>query len=304
MKSNLVPISMAVLLGTLVAAGPAAALDVPIVVPIQSKPGSVRLMVNAGSSGARLGFYIERMEKAEFDALGGWPASPGPGSSWMSGSFTGVPSFNIEGTGDAYALAPIEAIEVELGQLFDETGVVATDLDELDAAKQYVIRVRAHGAGPWTPSDFTESIVVSSAPLAQNCTFTQGYWKNHEEAWPVTSLTLGTVNYTKAQLLQILNQAANGNKLVILAHQLIAAKLNLASGASPAAVATTIANADAIIGNKVCPPIGAGALTNNPATSYANLLDDFNNGLLGSSDCGTVPASASTWGAVKAIYRN
>lgn len=304
MKSNLVPISMAILLGSVFAAGPAAALDVPVVVPMQSKPGSVRLMINAGNSGARLGFYIERIRKTEFDALGGWPESPGAGSSWMSGSFTGVPSFNVEGTADAYALAPIEAIEVELGQLFDETGVVATDLEELDPATQYVIRVRANGAGPWTPSDFTESIVVSSAPLAQNCTYTQGYWKNHEEAWPVNSLTLGTVTYTKAELLQILNHAPQGNKLVILAHQLIAAKLNLANGASPSSIATTIANSDAIIGNRVSPPIGTGALTNNPATGYANSLDDFNNGLIGPGHCGTVPASASTWGAVKAIYRN
>lgn len=32
-----------------------------------------------------------------------------------------------------------------------------------------------------------------------------GYWKNHPEAWPVSSLKLGTVSYTKTQLLQILN---------------------------------------------------------------------------------------------------
>jgi hypothetical protein len=40
----------------------------------------------------------------------------------------------------------------------------------------------------------------------QNCTFTQGYWKTHPTAWPVLSLTLGTVSYTQAQLLAILGQ--------------------------------------------------------------------------------------------------
>ncbi|MEO6461911.1 MAG: hypothetical protein ABIP29_02455 [Candidatus Eisenbacteria bacterium] len=301
MRLNSVRLATFAIVGSLLVAGPAAALDVPRVVPMQSKPGSVRLMVNAGNSGAPLGFYIERIKKSEYDALGGWPASPS--GSWMGGSFTGVPSFNIEGTADAYALAPAEAIEVELGQLFDETGVVATDLDELEPGTQYMIRVKANGSGPWTPSGFSESIVVSSTPLAQNCTFTQGYWKNHEEVWPVTGLTLGNVSYSAAQLLQILQQQPQGNKLVILAHQLIAAKLNLANGASPASVATTIANADAIIANKVVPPIGSGSLTNNPATSYANTLDDFNNGLLGPGHCGSVPANASTWGSVKAMYR-
>src|SRR5688572_4120879 len=199
MKSHWVRVTMAAVGGSLLVAGPAAALDAPVVVPMQSKPGSVRLMVHAGDSGAPLGFYIERMKKSEYDALGGWPTSPT--GSWMSGTFTGTPSFNIQGTGDAYALAPSEAIEVELGQLFDETGVSATDLEELQPNTQYVIRVKTNGTGPFAPSGFTETIVVGSAPLAQNCTFTQGYWKNHTEAWPVTNLTLGTVNYTAAELL-------------------------------------------------------------------------------------------------------
>ena len=302
MKSHWVRVTMAAVVGSLLVAGPAAALDVPVVVPIQSKPGSVRLMVHAGDSGAPLGFYIERMKKSEYDALGGWPTSST--GSWMSGTFTGTPSFNIQGTGDAYALAPKEAIEVELGQLFDETGVVATDLEELEPNTQYVIRVKTNGTGPFPPSGFTETIVVGSAPLAQNCTFTQGYWKNHTEAWPVGGLTLGTVNYTAAQLLLILETAPQGRKMVILAHQLIAAKLNLANGADPGSISTTIANADALIGAKVCPPIGSGMLTNNPATTYANLLDDFNNGLVGPGHCGVVPATAKTWGSVKAMYRN
>ena len=33
------------------------------------------------------------------------------------------------------------------------------------------------------------------------CPLTQGYWKNHSNAWPVNSLTLGSQTYTKAELL-------------------------------------------------------------------------------------------------------
>src|SRR5258705_5036 len=72
------------------------------------------------------------------------------------------------------------------------------------------------------------SVVVNDATTeTTNCTYTQGYWKNHPNAWPVTSLTLGTVNYTKAQLIQILEEDVNGNGLISLAHQLIAALLNI-----------------------------------------------------------------------------
>ncbi len=303
MKPTRVRLWMAVLAASMLGVSPvmAQSLDIPFVSALQSKPGSVRLMVSAGGSGAPAGFSVERMAKVEFDALGGWDA----GAAFVvRGTFTGVPTFNVEGTADAYVLAAGEAIEVELGQLFDETGVAATSTDELAPATEYVIRIRANGSGGVDPSAFSETMVVSSSGLAQNCTFTQGYWKNHEEQWPVTSLTLGNVSYTAAQLLQIFNQPAQGNKLTILAHQLIAAKLNINNGADPSAAAATIASADALIGNLVVEPIGNGNLPSNPATGYANTLDDFNNGLIGPGHCGTTPAAARSWGSVKAMYRD
>jgi hypothetical protein len=301
MKMNWVRLTMSVLMASMFVAGPVAAqaLDVPVVSPLQSKPGSVRLMVSAGESGAPAGFTVERMTRVEFDAVGWDPGA----ASVVRGSFVGVPTFNIEGTADAYALAAGEAIEVELGQLFDETGVLATDTEELVPATEYVIRIRANGAAAGDPSEFSETMVVSSAPLAQNCTFTLGYWKNHPDQWPTTSLTLGTVAYSASELLAILNHPAGGNKLVILAHQLIAAKLNLLSGADPSAAAATIASADALIGGLICPPIGSDSLPSSPATSYANLLDDFNNGIIGPGHCGTTPAVARSWGSVKSMYR-
>src|SRR5579859_6044248 len=67
------------------------------------------------------------------------------------------------------------------------------------------------------------------------CTFTQGYWKNHPSAWPVTSLTIGGVSYTEAQLLTIFGDAPGGDASLILAHQLIAALLNVDNGAVPSA---------------------------------------------------------------------
>jgi hypothetical protein len=78
----------------------------------------------------------------------------------------------------------------------------------------------------------------------QNCTYTIGYWKNHQAAWPVASLTIGGITYTQAQLLNILNTPPGGDATYILAHQLIAAKLNVAQGANGSAVASTIATSD------------------------------------------------------------
>lgn len=73
---------------------------------------------------------------------------------------------------------------------------------------------------------------------AHACPLTQGYWKNHPEAWrdvvnggtPVTSLTIGGTVYTKAQLLEIFNTPVAGDASINLAHQLIAALLNQLNG--------------------------------------------------------------------------
>ena len=61
------------------------------------------------------------------------------------------------------------------------------------------------------------------------CVRGQGYWKNHPDQWPVTELQLGNVTYTQQQLLDILHESVRGNGLLILAHQLIAALLNIAT---------------------------------------------------------------------------
>jgi len=106
------------------------------------------------------------------------------------------------------------------------------------------------------------------------CTYTQGFWKNHPEDWPVSSLTLGTNTYTQAQLLAILGSQTNGNGLLILAHQLIAAKLNIAAGASSASIAGAIAEADAMIGDLV---VGTDSLPPSSTSALATELDEFNN---------------------------
>lgn len=111
------------------------------------------------------------------------------------------------------------------------------------------------------------------------CTRTQGYWKNHEEAWPVSSLVLGTngQTYSKSALLAIFRTPVRGNGLISLAHQLIAAKLNAAAGAGCAAAASIIAAADAKIGNLI---IGVNTLPTSETDGLVGQLDGYNNGNL------------------------
>lgn len=109
---------------------------------------------------------------------------------------------------------------------------------------------------------------------------TQGYWKNHEEAWPVDSLTLGDTTYSKTQLLQLFWTPTKGDPSMILAHQLIAAKLNIASNADPTEIADAIAAADSVLASfpgtlplKVSKKDSRASLM----ISLANELDIYNN---------------------------
>lgn len=131
------------------------------------------------------------------------------------------------------------------------------------------IRVRCVAGDP-TPTP---------TPTPLGCTYTQGYWKNHADVWAGQSVMLGTVNYNQTQLLSIFNKPVQGNGLISLSRQLIAAKLNIANGASvPMNVATAIVAADMLIGNRIVPPIGSDSLPTNQTSALASILDQYNNG--------------------------
>jgi hypothetical protein len=87
------------------------------------------------------------------------------------------------------------------------------------------------------------------------------------------------VNYDQGQLLDILHEKVKGNGLISLSHQLIAARLNHASGAPlPQEVQEAMAAADSMIGGLVVPPIGDGSLDPDDTGPVTDMLDEYNNG--------------------------
>jgi hypothetical protein len=122
-----------------------------------------------------------------------------------------------------------------------------------------------------------------------------GYWKNNPDAWPASALpmTLGSQTYTKTELLTILKtRIGSGPKAdasLILADQLIAAKLNIANGSDPAPVSSTITDADGLLaafgGNKLPYKVKPSSAIGHMMVNDANTLDSYNNGLL-TSGCG------------------
>lgn len=289
-------------------------MNPPSVSVVSANRSSITLRLTAGASGAPAGVYVEWMKTSDF-AVTGWLYDPyDPALVYCD--FAGTPTWHTSATG-SYALGPNESVDVVIGELFDETGVSTDFLDELSAGDQVVFHAIANGSGTTGPSDYSPDLFTASGIQGSDCTFTQGYWKNHGagachsgnniNAWPVPSLTIGTRTYTAAELCSIFNQPAGGNALLILFHQLIAAKLNVAQGATNACINATISQADALIGGLVPPPVGSGNVPSSSSlgqqmVAAANTLDTYNNGNLCSPHCDT-PTKNSSWGRLKTLYR-
>ncbi|MEJ8756259.1 hypothetical protein WG947_04580 [Pontibacter sp. H259] len=118
------------------------------------------------------------------------------------------------------------------------------------------------------------------------CTRTQGYWKNHADpsrkqydaTWDdYLNVTFFSSGKTYLQVLQ--TPPKKGDAYYILAHQYIAAVLNKESGASaPPEVNLAIAGATDYFAGDTNP-------SRAQLLAWAELLDDYNNGLIGPGHC-------------------
>ncbi len=130
--------------------------------------------------------------------------------------------------------------------------------------------------------------VLVEGPSEFVCPRSQGYWKNHPAAWPVESLELGCQSYSKTELLTILNTPPRGDASLILAKQLIAAKLNIENGSDPGPVAGTIESADELLcgfSGKLPYRVRTYILSGHQMVRRARVLDAYNNRWL-TPNCG------------------
>ena len=304
-------IAVGMLLTALATSAFAQALDTPSITQTGGGFFRIDIDVHAGASGAPHGFVVQWMTKSNYDVFG-FPADEyDPRAAYCD--FIGTPTLNTDGRSASYLLDPNGVIGVQMGDLFDETGVNGSYLDQMPPG-YYAVRVWAEGDGVDPNSGSLASNVVFVSTLGKpECT--QGFWKTHGsgacdvaaphvDVWPPSCLpmTLGTVSYTEAELCAIYNTPANGNGLISLAHQLITAKLNGCNGSDLTPIAGTIAAADAQIGGLVIPPVGGGFLSPGSTSANTQTLDDYNNGIIpGVVACAT-PTRHTTWGRVKALY--
>ena len=152
----------------------------------------------------------------------------------------------------------------------------------------YVQTYDADGLG--TPNATTVTLGAGATNLAVDFgyrpatspgTGTLGYWKNHPQAWPVETITIGGVTYTKAQAISIMGIPGSGDKTYDMFRQLVAAKLNVMIGNNSACIEGVIAAADAWMATF---PLGSNVRSSSAAWVTGGplheQLDNYNNGRL------------------------
>ena len=273
-------------------AGPKPKLSTPAISCAGATQTSINIQVCAGASGLPNGFSLDWLKASDYAANANhWFSSDSPLA--CSAGFSG--SANLS----RYNLGPYECVTVNVGDFLFDNGASTNCAIGLDCGTQYMFRAFGHGNSTYNRSDDTAALGCATLDCGHStsCTFTQGYWKTHgvvptgnnAYAWPdaakASGLQLGSVSYTAADLLSILNKPAAGNGLVALAHQLIAAKLNVAAGGDPTAVAADIATSDALIGSLVIPPLGGGYLAPSLTSGLVGALSSYNEGATGPGHC-------------------
>jgi hypothetical protein len=134
-----------------------------------------------------------------------------------------------------------------------------------------------------TPTPTPTATATATPTPSGVCPLTQGYWKNHPNAWPVDSLMLGSQTYNMTELLAILGTPSGGDASIILAKQLIAAKLNIANGSDPTPISSTITHADSLLSmfsGKLPYHVSPSSMIGQQMVNDGKTLDNYNNGRL------------------------
>jgi hypothetical protein len=152
----------------------------------------------------------------------------------------------------------------------------------------YLAPSGATGSSTW--------VVGVRVPCASaGCTLTQGYWKTHSRQGPapydgrwknVGPLEERTVFFRSGETwLEVFQTPVRGGAYYALAHQYMAAKLNVLAGASADALGNGLAAAEAFFAANT-PATRLTAAQRSEVIGLAAVLDQFNGGTIGPGHCG------------------
>jgi len=186
--------------------------------------------------------------------------------------------YYVELLSGSYTVAAL----IPTGMKTSPTDVGSDDLKDSDGTPDGTgFSVVNHVGANGFPTDFG----FFTSPAPNPGTGTPGYWKNHPEAWPVDTIVIGGVTYTKTEALANLAKITKDNTTTMFS-SLLSAKLNRLIGNDVSCLkgqnGDTIALADAWMGTYG--PIGSNVLGSSAAWKIGEplhqTLDAYNNGQL------------------------
>lgn len=161
----------------------------------------------------------------------------------------------------------------------------------------YAFSNTASFAAPSGASGASTWVVNVQVPCSGGCTLTQGYWKTHSREGPAPydarwknlgALEEDTVFFLSGQTwLEVFRTPVRGSAYYALAHQYMAARLNVLAGASASALGDALSTAEAFFA-ATAPGASLPAAKRAQLLALADLLDRFNSGLVGPGHCDDV----------------
>jgi hypothetical protein len=135
--------------------------------------------------------------------------------------------------------------------------------------------------GDLAPDSTTElDWLVDGTACNSPGTGTPGYWGKYSRTWPVSTITVGGIVYTKNQAIAIIQMSVSGDKRWTLFPSLVSAKLNVIIGNEASCIQDTIDQADAWWAAYHGSPVAGSSAAWAVGGPLNTTLDAYNNGLL------------------------
>ena len=263
--------------------------------PKSSNPGKVNLDA-AGTTVTQTPVVSEFRVCKDGNTAGTFIVSTSPAGNGYGANHTALSTVTIQ-PGACVVVAEDDALSGS-GSNVTVTESPATNLTGIAGVRIVVNSGIGTIDNPTNPfTDFINSfhgvrLTFTNEAVSSGCTFTQGYYKNHESyvqkiLGPNGTLNIGTIAnpflLTAAQIDATLETSPKkGDAFYILTHQLITAELNiLGGGSAPPAVQQAIADGNELLADKVIT-----AAERDQAIAVSAILDGYNTGLTGPGHCG------------------
>lgn len=183
---------------------------------------------------------------------------------------------------------------------------VSGDVDKVSVSIYSPTSNEAKALGYSNPDSFyVNGIIVDVDKVYEGCTLTQGYWKTHsnckakgpkrDDTWDLILPSAESSEFfnSRQDYCDVFDTNPNkkNGKYYILAHQYIAAELNLLAGANPSAIQTAFDEATAFLNMYTPEQVKGNSSLEAECVRLGGILDDFNNGRIGPGHCDDDEAS-------------